>query len=61
MITKLDVVQSKIIGAMTGWQCQYFGTLQAKLNTQFKHLTKSLQYPTPASNTTPRITLPIPG
>jgi hypothetical protein len=56
LIAKLDAEPAKIVGAITGWQRQYFGTLQAKLNTRFKHLTKSLQQPAPAN--TPRLTLP---
>jgi hypothetical protein len=61
MITKLDAKPAKIVGAITGWQRQYFGTLQAKLNTRFKHLTKRLQErATDANNhhTTSRVILP---
>jgi hypothetical protein len=59
MITKLDAEPAKIVGAITGWQRQYFGTLQAKLNTRFKHLTKCLQEQPPASkNNASRILLP---
>ena len=61
MITKLDAEPAKIVGAITGWQRQYFGTLQAKLNTRFKHLAKSLQEPASKHNASRIILPPLPA